>query len=465
MCTITIDQLDSHIHNFEQEARDGTEDLMENLSFVEKVCKEFFSLRLPLASEILDVAAGSGIVSAKIQSRGYCSVDALDGDMATLRRLQKLMLYRNFICRDVKGVNSTGLRPETYDVVITAGGFAHDAISPHDITEMLRLLKEEGYLLWTMKTCQAEGTPEFGLFHKNLLALQRQGHCVVEKHETFSDKLEKPVGIFYLVRRCGVNLTDIAMTELPVEFEEQITNIMVDNSDPTNRVEFYDKWSDKYDNDLVIIGNYTGHTKCAEAFVKLGLDRSISILDLAAGTGLLGAEVTKHGYVNIDGLDAAIGMLNQARKQDIYQNYILASVQGLGSVPVNDRTYDVILSSNGFAPGQIYPSDIPELLRILRPGGYILWTMRDGYQNLASTPFGSFDAQIEDLVKTGVAELLVGPVIFQNFLLEHSGRFYMLKKPTTHKWALASPNDSPTLKRRAGTESPRPPSRNNLTVA
>jgi len=463
MCT--IDQLGIHIHTFEQEAKEGTEDLRENLSFVEKVCDEFFSLRLPLASEILDVAAGSGIVSAKVQSRGYCDVDALDGDMETLMRLKKLMLYRNFICRDVKGVNSTGLRPETYDVVITAGGFAHDAISPHDITEMLRLLKEEGYLLWTMKTCQAEGTPEFGLFQKNLVALERQGLCVVEKHETFADKSGKDIGVFYLVRRCGVDLTDIAMTELPTEFEEQLTQIMVDNSDPANRVEFYDKWSDKYDNDLVIIGNYTGHIKCAEAFVKLGLDRSVAILDLAAGTGLLGAEVTKHGYVNIDGLDAAIGMLNQARKQNIYQNYILASVKGLGSIPLNDRTYDVILSSSGFAPGQIYPSDIPELLRILRPGGYILFTMRDGYQNLASTPFGSFDAQIEDLVRTGVAELLVGPVIFQNFLLEHSGRFYMLKKPATHTWALASPHDSPTLKRRAGTESPRPPSRNALTVA
>jgi len=439
MCTITIDQLLGHISAYEKEAASGPPHLAENLSFVKKVCEEFFSLCLPLSSEILDVAAGSGVVSANIQARGYCSVDALDGDMDTLRKLQERKLYRNFICRDVKGINSTGLRPETYDVVITAGGFAHDAISPHDITEMLRLLKEEGYLLWTMKPGQAEGTPEFGLFHKNLLAMQRQGHCKVEKYETFTDKSDVAVGVFYLVKRCGVDLTEIAMTSLPKEFEEQLTRIMVDNSDPTNRVEFYDKWSGKYNNDLVIMGNYSGHSKCAEAFVKLGLDRTVAILDLAAGTGLLGAEVTRHGYVNIDGLDAAIGMLNQARRNNIYRNYIVASVQGLGSIPVNDRTYDVILCSNGFAPGQIYPSDIPELLRVLRPGGYILWTMRDGYQAQASTEFGSFDAQVEDLVKTGVAELLVGPVIFNNFLLDHKGRFYMIKKPTTSNRAKTSP--------------------------
>jgi hypothetical protein len=31
---------------------------------------------------------------------------------------------------------STGLREETYDVVITAGGFASDAINPLDVTEV-----------------------------------------------------------------------------------------------------------------------------------------------------------------------------------------------------------------------------------------------------------------------------------------------------------------------------------------
>ena len=91
-----------------------------------------------------------------------------------------------------------------------------------------------------------------------------------------------------------------------------------------------------------------------------------------------------------------------------------------------------------------------------QPGGYLLWTMRDGYQH-TSSEFGSFDAQVEDLVKTGQVELVVGPVIFQNFLLDHQGRFYMLKKPVTHKYALQSPRDSPTLRRKLGSESPLPP--------
>ena len=39
-------------------------------------------------------------------------------------------------------------------------------------------------------------------------------------------------------------------------------------------------------------------------------------------------------------------------------------MEGLGSIPINDCTYDVVMSSNGFAPGQIYPAAIPEILRV-----------------------------------------------------------------------------------------------------
>ena len=64
------------------------------LSRVENVAAEFFQLHVPRSAEILDVAAGSGIVSALLQTGGFINIDALDGDLPTLRRLQALRLYR-----------------------------------------------------------------------------------------------------------------------------------------------------------------------------------------------------------------------------------------------------------------------------------------------------------------------------------------------------------------------------------
>ena len=106
---------------------------------------------------------------------GYINIDALDGDIPTLRKLQALRLYRNYISRNVNGVNSTGIREESYDVVITAGGFASDAINPLDVTEMLRILRPGGHLLWTMKTVEDEKTSSFKSFDANLNGLQRAG--------------------------------------------------------------------------------------------------------------------------------------------------------------------------------------------------------------------------------------------------------------------------------------------------
>jgi len=405
---------------------------------VDKASQEFLDLRLPIQSEILDVSADSGLLSARIQTRGYSFIDALDEDVNTISKLRALRLYRNYICAPVHGPNSTGLASGSYDVVITAGGFNQEKINPNEIRELLRVLKEDGVMLWTQHTPEDEKTSEFGLFMRNLESLEKQKICKIIKHERFMDGDNK--GVFYMIKRCPIELPPFALDELPQQFEEQITKIMIDESDPGQRVSFYDQWSSKFDDDHMVMGNYTGHTKCVEAFLELGLDRSTYIMDLAAGTGLLGAEVTKRGYVQCDAVDSSMGMLNKARQQDIYKNYIHAAVDHhMGSIPVNDGCYDVVMSSNGFAPGQIYPSAIEEILRTLVPGGYLIFTMREGLQH-SSQKFARMDEDIRDLAKAGKVELVVGPVIFHNFLLDHDGRFYMLRKPAVHRFALGSPS-------------------------
>jgi len=50
------------------------------------------------------------------------------------------------------------------------------------------------------------------------------------------------------------------------------------------------------------------------------------------------------------------------------------------------------------------------------------------------------DTKINDLVQQKQVELTIGPVVFKNFMLNSDGRFYMLRKPTGHSWAIGSAN-------------------------
>merc|ERR1712179_37940 len=271
---LTADQLSRQLKDLKLELKESHH--ARELASAEKVCKEFFGLNLPVESEVLDLCAGSGIVSANIQSRGFINIDALDEDMPTLRKLQAKNLYRNYIWREVSGIGSTGIREESYDV---------------DITAVLRILKPDGYMLWTMKTAQEEHLSEFGLFEQNLNGFVKTGKCQIVKHEIFDDSRSNSKGEFYLVKRLAGRFPDYLDRPTPVELQQQIEETLVDSSDPSHTVKFYDAWSEKFCDDMVVIGNYNGYIKCAEAFVKLGLNHNVSILDLAAGTGLLGREI------------------------------------------------------------------------------------------------------------------------------------------------------------------------------
>ena len=146
--------------------------------------------------QVLDLCSESGNVSACIQSRGFFKVDVLNEDMPTLRRLERSNLYRNYIWREISGIGPTGLREESYDVVVTSGGFSIGAMSPNDITESLRILRPEGFMIWSMSKEHAKHSTEFGLFEQNLANLVKTGKCTLVKHEIFTDKKNKS-GEFY----------------------------------------------------------------------------------------------------------------------------------------------------------------------------------------------------------------------------------------------------------------------------
>ena len=56
-----------------------------------------------------------------------------------------------------------------------------------------------------------------------------------------------------------------------------------------------------------------------EQFIALGLDKSVEVLDVACGTGVVGEEIKAAGYINVDGLDPSQGYLNGAMEKGIFR--------------------------------------------------------------------------------------------------------------------------------------------------
>ncbi|GFO30310.1 Williams-Beuren syndrome chromosomal region 27 protein [Plakobranchus ocellatus] len=106
---------------------------------------------------------------------------------------------------------------------------------------------------------------------------------------------------------------------------------------------------------------------------------SVRILDAGAGTGLTGEMLQSLGYWNVDALEPVEKFAETCRQRGFYQRILNQPVGMDKPVDVPDDTYDAVCVVGAFGPGAIPTSAIPEFVRIVKPGGYILNCMREEY--------------------------------------------------------------------------------------
>lgn len=102
------------------------------------------------------------------------------------------------------------------------------------------------------------------------------------------------------------------------------------------------------------------------------------ILDCAAGTGLVGEKLRNYGYKNIDALDASQEMLDIAKQKNIYQK-LICDFMGTNNLPLEADTYDAVVATGCFCPGHVNGSCLQELIRVTKPGGFIVLSMNKKY--------------------------------------------------------------------------------------
>ena len=141
-------------------------------------------------------------------------------------------------------------------------------------------------------------------------------------------------------------------------------------------MEAYKDWAGDYDADTVGAFGYVAHIASAEALAGVLEDTSARILDAGCGTGLVGEELAKKGYVHMDALDFSREMLDEAARKNIYEQHMHADLSQ--PLAMEDNQYDAVVCTGTFTYGHVKASAFDELVRITRPGGIICFTIREG---------------------------------------------------------------------------------------
>ncbi|XP_076348458.1 uncharacterized protein LOC143246121 [Tachypleus tridentatus] len=166
---------------------------------------------------------------------------------------------------------------------------------------------------------------------------------------------------------------------------------------PEKTCEIYDKHADYYEKFIIKYEAENWFVIVTELmnFLK---EKSGRILDVGAGTGATSKVLKQHGYNNIDALDGSEGMLKIAKTKNIYQNFIHLILKGGVRIPdVENDTYSAVVLHGVFCPNHCDSDVFPELIRIVKPGGYICWSVNIGEVRNED----KFNNDVENLSKEG----------------------------------------------------------------
>ena len=145
---------------------------------------------------------------------------------------------------------------------------------------------------------------------------------------------------------------------------------------PEEILDYYRDWTakNKYNHDMVEM-NYTAPKETVSVLTKHAFQKDLKILDAGCGTGLVGIELKKHNYSNIDGVDFSQNMLDLVPK-DIYKNLKKFDL----NKPLNykNNTYDVVICVGTFTYGHVKAHALDELIRIIKNKGLICFTINEG---------------------------------------------------------------------------------------
>ena len=135
----------------------------------------------------------------------------------------------------------------------------------------------------------------------------------------------------------------------------------------------YDGWAADYDADMDRRG-YVLPGFAAAMVARHVAPGEGPILDAGAGTGLLGERLARAGHRDLVAIDLSAGMLEAAARRGVYRAVRRAALgESLGFA---DGHFRAVVSAGTFGARHAPAGGLRELIRVARPGGHLVVTVR-----------------------------------------------------------------------------------------
>ncbi|XP_067657961.1 methyltransferase-like protein 27 isoform X1 [Haliotis asinina] len=190
-------------------------------------------------------------------------------------------------------------------------------------------------------------------------------------------------------------------------------------------ITFYSQWAKegKYQKDTEP-ERYRAHIQACENIENYfpGSKNEVKVIDIGAGTGRVAVELLKKGFKLMDALEPTAEMLDEAKKQNHYKNYMQLGI-GADKLPIDDNAYDLAIVSGAMGEGHIPCEALHEMARIVRPGGIISISMREEFLDSCTDYRGRLEPLMEKMEKDGEWKL-VSREVRPNYYCGKSGLVY-----------------------------------------
>jgi len=163
---------------------------------------------------------------------------------------------------------------------------------------------------------------------------------------------------------------------------------------PGESREAYAAWAASYDADTLAQG-YTVPSLGAAFLARHAARDDGPVLDAGCGTGQVGQFLRALNFAEVVGADLSPDMLAVARATGAYARLIEQDLSQ--PIPEPDGAFAAVGCFGAFGPGHAPPRSLEELARVTRPGGVVVFNVRED-----SYDAQGFAAKMADMAAQGL---------------------------------------------------------------